>query len=80
MLPQTIFSGTILLVCWLIKKTNLLAMMIGFGNLIFALEILPFSTSSTAPREEGKMVFYETAIFPLLFELFCILLVLLWQT
>ena len=34
------------------------------------LEMLSSSASSTAPREEGKMVFYETAIFPLLFELF----------
>uniref|UniRef100_A0A2N9GBK6 Uncharacterized protein n=1 Tax=Fagus sylvatica TaxID=28930 RepID=A0A2N9GBK6_FAGSY len=32
-----------------------------------ALEMSPFSASSTTPREERKMVFYETTIFPLIF-------------
>ena len=79
MLPWTVFSRTMVLICWLMKKTNIFVM------ILVALEIW-FFFGNVSPqclehrvKRGGKNGAYETAIFPLFFRIY-FRLFFVWQT
>ncbi len=52
--------------CWLIEKTSSFHNHEAWESAYFILEIHPFNTSSSAPKEEGNG-YHVGAIFPLFF-------------